>query len=117
MNEFKNVQIDRDKYKIEVPLLENDEIDTIDNCFNEISDEFIQKYYHDKETAIAQRIIRNLQNENKQLKKVINKARLYVDEHSTFAYRRAERSSFNGELKYVDACKVFLEIQQNCLIF
>lgn len=103
--------------KVELPLLEKDEIGTIDNCFNDIAEEFMQKYCHDKEIAMAQRIIMNLREENKQLKKVINKARLYVDEHSTFAYRRAERSSFNGELKYVDACKVFLEIQQNCLIF
>ena len=51
--------------------------------------------------------IEDLYQENKQLKEVINKARLYVDEHSTFAYRRAERNPFNGELKYVDACKVF----------
>lgn len=117
MNEFKSVQIDVDKYKINLPLLDRDEIDAINNNFNSIADEFLQKYVHDRDLAAAQMVIRNLQNENKQLKKVINKARLYVDEHSTFAYRRAERSSFNGELKYVDACKVFLEIQQNCLIF
>lgn len=73
-NDLKSVYIDRDKYKIELPLLEKDEIDTIDNYFNEISDDFMQKYVHDKDLAVAQRLIKNLREENKQLREVIDKA-------------------------------------------
>ena len=107
MNEFKSVQIDVDKYKINLPLLDRDEIDAINNNFNSIADEFLQKYVHDRDLAAAQMVIRNLQNENKQLKKVINKARLYVDEHSEFTHREAYRNIHNGRVEYTDAGKVF----------
>ena len=93
--------------KVELPLLEKDEIGTIDNCFNDIAEEFMQKYCHDKEIAMAQRIIMNLREENKQLKEVINKARLYVDEHSEFTHREAYRNIHNGRVEYTDAGKVF----------
>lgn len=86
MNDLKSVQIDRDKYKIELPLLEKGEIDTIDNYFNEISDDFMQKYCHDKEIATAQRIIMNLRNENKQLKRVISKIKETLNDEVKFDY-------------------------------
>lgn len=81
-NDLKSVYIDRDKYKIELPLLEKDEIDTIDNYFNEISDDFMQKYVHDKDLAVAQRLIKNLREENKQLREVIDKAIEYINEYA-----------------------------------
>ena len=81
-NDLKSVYIDRDKYKIELPLLEKDEIDTIDNYFNEISDDFMQKYIHDKDLAVAQRLIKNLREENKQLREVIDKAIEYINEYA-----------------------------------
>ena len=107
MNKFKSVQIDVDKYKIELPLLEKGEIDVIDNYFNEISDDFSQKYVHDRDLAAAQMVIRHLREENKQLNKVINKARLYIDEHSEFTHREAYRNIHNGRVEYTDAGKVF----------
>lgn len=82
MNDIKNVQIDANKYKIELPLLNDGEILAIDNCFNEIADDFIQKYAHDKEIATAQMVIRHLREENKKFKEVINKAIEYINEYA-----------------------------------
>ena len=81
MNDLKSVQVNLDKYKIELPLPEKDEIYTIDNYFNEISDEFIQKYVHDKDLAAAQMVIRHLRDENKQLRKILDKIRSLLSDY------------------------------------
>lgn len=45
--------------------------------------------------------------ENQEYKEVIDKAINYINEHSEFMFRKAERRIFDGKLEYVDGVKVF----------
>ena len=76
------------QYKISVPLINDKELLTIDNYYNEMVDEFVKKSVKEKDNIITQRIMMNLRIENKQLKQqleqrdnIINKAREYVDSY------------------------------------
>ena len=64
------------QYKFSMPLINDEELQRIDNYYNELVDEFLKKYVKEKDNIIAQRIMMNLKKENKQLKeqlKVIKK--------------------------------------------
>lgn len=74
------------QYKISVPLINDEELRTIDNYYNEIVDEFVKESVKEKDDIITQRIMMNLRKENKQLKQqleqrdnIINKAREIVE--------------------------------------
>ena len=74
-------------YKITMPLTNNEELQRIDNNYNELVDEFTKQYTKEKDMIVAQRIMMNLRKENKQLhienqklKEAINKA---IDEIET----------------------------------
>ena len=74
-------------YKITMPLINDEELQRIDNHYNELVDEFIKQFVKEKDMIIAQRIMMNLRKENKllleenqKLKEAINKA---IDEIET----------------------------------
>ena len=52
------------QYKISMPLINDEELQRIDNYYNEIVDEFLKKYVKEKDNIIAQRIMMNLRKEN-----------------------------------------------------
>ena len=54
-------------YKITMPLIDDEELQRIDNHYNELVDEFIKQFVKEKDMIIAQRIMMNLRKENKQL--------------------------------------------------
>ena len=54
-------------YKITMPLINNEELQRIDNHYNELVDEFTKQYTKEKDMIVAQRIMMNLRKENKQL--------------------------------------------------
>lgn len=56
------------QYKISVPLIDIEELTTIDNYYNEIVNEYLEKCLKEKEEIIAQRIMMNLRKENQELK-------------------------------------------------
>lgn len=68
-------------YKITMPLIDTEELQRIDNNYNELVDEFTKQYTKEKDMIVAQRIMMNLRKENKKLhienqklKEVIDKA-------------------------------------------
>ena len=68
-------------YKITMPLINDEELQRIDNHYNELVDEFTKQYTKEKDMIVAQRIMMNLRKENKKLhienqklKEVIDKA-------------------------------------------
>lgn len=54
-------------YKITMPLINNEELQRIDNTYNELVDEFTKQFVKEKDMIIAQRLMMNLSKENKQL--------------------------------------------------
>ena len=54
-------------YKITMPLIDTEELQRIDNHYNELVDEFIKQFVKEKDMIIAQRIMMNLRKENKLL--------------------------------------------------
>lgn len=60
--------------------------------------------YNDVEKILT---IEDLYQENQEYKEVIDKAINYINEHSEFMFRKAERRIFDGKLEYVDGVKVF----------
>ena len=48
------------QYKISVPLIDIEELTTIDNYYNEIVNEYLEKCLKEKEEIIVQRIMMNL---------------------------------------------------------
>lgn len=55
-------------YKITMPLINDEELQIIDNHYNELVDEFTQQFVKEKDMIVAQRIMMNLQQENQELK-------------------------------------------------
>ena len=54
-------------YKITMPFINNEELQRIDNNYNELVDEFTKQYTKEKDMIVAQRIMMNLRKENKKL--------------------------------------------------
>ena len=54
-------------YKITMPLIDTEELQRIDNNYNELVDEFIKQFVKEKDMIVAQRIMMNLRKENKKL--------------------------------------------------
>ena len=54
-------------YKITMPLIDDEEIQRIDNHYNELVDEFTKQFVKEKDMILAQRIMMNLRKENEQL--------------------------------------------------
>ena len=85
-------------YKITMPLINDEELQRIDNNYNELVDEFIKQFVKEKDMIIAQRIMMNLRKENKQLLReneklkeqlkqkedIINKAKEYIINNSLY---------------------------------
>ena len=60
--------------KISMPLIDNIELQRIDNFYNDIVSEYTKAFVKEKEQVIIQRLMKNVQQENNQLKDRINKA-------------------------------------------
>ena len=56
-------------YKITMPLINDEELQRIDNHYNELVDEFTKQFVKEKDMIIAQRIMMNLRKEIKLLLK------------------------------------------------
>lgn len=54
-------------YKITMPLINDEELQRIDNHYNELVDEFTKQFVKEKDMILALRIMMNLRKENKQL--------------------------------------------------
>lgn len=54
-------------YKITMPLINDEELQIIDNHYNELVDEFTQQFVKEKDMIIEQRIMMNLRKENELL--------------------------------------------------
>ena len=65
--------------KLKMPLIDDIELQNIDTFYNDIVSEYSKAILKEKEQIISQRIMMNLQQENKQLKEVIEEVREYVD--------------------------------------
>ena len=62
-------------YKITMPLINTEELQRIDNRYNEIIDEITNQFVKEKDMIIAQRIMMNLRKENKQLQEENQKSK------------------------------------------
>ena len=60
--------------KISMPLIDDVELQRIDTFYNDIVSEYTKAFVKEKEQVITQRLMMNLQQENTQLKKQIDKA-------------------------------------------
>ena len=58
-----------EEFKISMLLIDDIELQRIDNFYNDIVDEYVKGSLKEKEQIISQRIMKNLREENKQLKK------------------------------------------------
>lgn len=58
-----------EEFKISMPLIDDIELQRIDNFYNDIVDEYVKGSLKEKKQIISQRIMKNLREENKQLKK------------------------------------------------
>mgnify|MGYP003308239500 CR=1 FL=1 len=57
--------------KISMPLIDDIELQRIDTFYNDIVEEYTKAFVREQEQVIVQRIMKNLQQENSQLKEVI----------------------------------------------
>ena len=67
------------QYKFSMPLINDEELQRIDNYYNELVDEFLKKYVKEKDNIIAQRIMMNLKKENQKLKNQISDLECLVE--------------------------------------
>lgn len=58
-------------YKVSMSLITDDELEKIDFNFHSMIDEYIKEFNNKKDKTIEQRLIYDLQQENKQLKSII----------------------------------------------
>ena len=88
-------------YKITMPLINNEELQRIDNTYNELVDKFIKQFVKEKDMIIAQRIMMNLSKENKQLLEENQELKLQL-KGTTHCYDEEEHKRLqeeNQELK------------------
>lgn len=84
---------DKTKLEVKLPLVTLDETIALDNYINEIVKEITELHLHDKDLALAQEIIKRLQQR-------INKAIEYIENHSLYEeeydYDYEENSYLSG---------------------
>lgn len=85
-------------YKIKVPLINQDELQRIDNYYNEIVDEFAKQFVKEKDMIITQRVMMNLRKENQKYKEVIEKVSTRLEYYLI------------GNLKYESSQKEFVKL-------
>ena len=83
--------------KISMPLIDDIELHRIDNFYNDIVSEYTKAFVKEKEQVIAQRLMMNLQQENKQLKEEL-KYTVPIVEHNKIV---SEKNKENQQLKEV----------------
>lgn len=67
-------------YKVSMPLITNEELDYIDFNFHSIVDEYFKGFNEKKEKTIEQRLIYDLEQENKELKDNWNELKKWLEE-------------------------------------
>lgn len=65
--------------KISMPLIDDIELQRIDTFYNDIVEEYTKAFVKEKEQVIVQRLMKNLQQENSQLKERIEKTIEYIE--------------------------------------
>lgn len=73
-------------YKITMPLIDTEELQRIDNHYNELVDEFIKQFVKEKDMIIAQQIMMNLRKENKLLLEENQKLKEKIKKIVEYAY-------------------------------
>lgn len=66
--------------KISMPLIDDIELQRIDTFYNDIVEEYTKAFVKEKEQVILQRVMKNLQQENSQLKERIEKAINHIED-------------------------------------
>ena len=95
--------------KISMPLVDDIELQTIDTFYNDIVSEYTKTFVKEKDQVIAQRVMMNLQQENKQLKDNWN----MLKEHLTNRYNNGTESiSYRQVFIEIREAMQVLEIQQ-----
>lgn len=67
--------------KISMPLIDDIELQRIDNYYNDIVKEYTKAFVKEKEQVIVQRLMINLQQENQQLKEVVDEITKLVNDY------------------------------------
>lgn len=92
--------------KISMPLIDNIELQRIDTFYNDIVSEYTKAFVKEKEQVIIQRLMKNLQQENQQLKSVIKEIREYINSYDVFKefsfplMKRDEENQIKSSIKY-----------------
>lgn len=98
------IEFDGSKIKATMPLITNEELETIDNNLHDIVNEFIKKTVKDKDLLISQYIIKKLEEENKQLRNNVIQIRNNNQElKSRIKCIQEKRDSY--KFRYKDVCK------------
>ena len=104
-------------YKITIPLIDTEELQRIDNHYNELVDKFIKQFVKEKDMIIAQRIMMNLRKENKLLLKENQKLKKQLET----VRKKYEFESKNRDkiwkilMKKETQQKEFIEYLEDCI--
>ncbi len=83
---------EKTEVKISVPLINDKELENIDCFYNNIVDEYVKCFVKERDQVILQRVMMNLRDENKKLKKKLKKRKEIIDkaiEYINGAYEMA----------------------------
>ena len=86
------------QYKISVPLIDIEELTIIDNYYNEIVNEYLEKCLKEKEEIIVQRIMMNLRKENQELKSKLESSEKARIEAIEFINGAGEMASYTKSI-------------------
>lgn len=76
--------MNKEEIKISMPLIDDIELQRIDNFYNDIVDEYTKAYVKEKEQVITQRLMKNLREENKKYKEVIDKVMNLIKKYGKY---------------------------------
>lgn len=96
------------QYKISVPLIDIEELTIIDNYYNEIVNEYLEKCLKEKEEIIVQRIMMNLKKENQELKSKLESSEKARKEAIEIIKKHLEAKTY-GNHKYELFGREYLE--------
>lgn len=83
-------EIKIDTYKLTMPLITDEELMKVDNCLDQLVQEFIQTKIHDQDLLICQHIIEKLQKKISELKGKNKKLRIQVSSREEVANKYKE---------------------------
>ncbi len=72
--------------KLQMPLIDNIELEKIDNFYNDIVDEYIKMFVKEKDQVITQYLMKKLREENKQLETNWKELKKWLEEKDNNGY-------------------------------